>query len=63
MQILSTLLAAASLAAMVEGHGYFTSPKARQPGPLYKSICGEQIYNNMLGSINVRNSTKRTHLH
>jgi len=52
MQLTLSLLTAATMAALVNGHGYFTSPGARQPGTAYQKSCGMQAYYNMVGSIN-----------
>lgn len=52
MKVVSALFAAAGLAAMADAHGYFVTPTARKPGALFASICSEQAYYNMEGSIN-----------
>lgn len=38
--------------ALANAHGYFVSPKAREPGPAYQKSCGMQAYNMMSGDIN-----------
>lgn len=52
MQLTLSLLTAASMAALANAHGYFTSPGARQPGTAFQKSCGMQAYYNMVGSIN-----------
>lgn len=52
MQLIASLLAASSLAALANAHGYFVTPKARQPGPAFQKACGMQAYYNMGGDIN-----------
>ncbi|KAJ1337881.1 lytic polysaccharide monooxygenase [Microdochium nivale] len=41
-----TLLALASLATTVLGHGYVMSPPGRKPGPAMAAACGQQMFNN-----------------
>ncbi|KAK5175745.1 uncharacterized protein LTR77_000884 [Saxophila tyrrhenica] len=52
MKFTLAFLTAASMAALTNAHGYFTSPGARQPGEAYQKSCGMQAYYNMRGSIN-----------
>ncbi|KAK5130170.1 hypothetical protein LTR08_002424 [Meristemomyces frigidus] len=42
----------ASMAALANAHGYFTSPAGRVPGALFQSECGMQAYYQMSGDIN-----------
>jgi predicted carbohydrate-binding protein with CBM5 and CBM33 domain len=46
------LFSATGLAALANAHGYFESPKGRQPGTTFQDACGMQAYYNMEGSIN-----------
>ena len=41
----TTVTALTSILTLVSAHGYFQSPKGRQPGEVFKSACGEQAYN------------------
>jgi hypothetical protein len=52
MKFLLSALLAASAATLTNAHGYFTSPKARQPGPVFEAACGQQAYDNMAADIN-----------
>jgi hypothetical protein len=52
MKLTLTLLTAAGMVAFTNAHGYFVSPKGRQPGSMYEKVCGQQAYYNMVGSIN-----------
>lgn len=47
-----TTASALAMAALANAHGYFQSPKGRQPGTAMKSACGEQAYNMMASDIN-----------
>lgn len=52
MQLIASLFAAASMAALANAHGYFVTPTARQPGPAFQAACGMQAYYQMSGDIN-----------
>lgn len=52
MKLLLSVMLAASAATLTNAHGYFTSPKARQPGPAFEAACGQQAYDNMAADIN-----------
>ena len=52
MKISLAVLTAASMAALANAHGYFTSPKGRQPGTAYQKSCGMQAYYAMSSDIN-----------
>ena len=52
MHFTSSLVAAASMAALANAHGYFQDPVGRPPGTAYQAACGMQAYYNMEGSIN-----------
>lgn len=52
MKLLLSVWLAASTASLANAHGYFTSPKGRQPGQAFQNACGLQAYNNMAGDIN-----------
>ncbi|KAK3675917.1 hypothetical protein LTR78_004109 [Recurvomyces mirabilis] len=52
MQLIHSLLAAASLATLANAHGYFVTPKARQPGTAFQQSCGMQAFYQMSGDIN-----------
>ncbi|KAH8166992.1 hypothetical protein CIB48_g1224 [Xylaria polymorpha] len=41
--MLSTLIQLASLAALVQGHGYISSPAMRMPGDATKAACGGSV--------------------
>ena len=48
MQFTTSLLATmASMTALANAHGYFSSPVGRQPGALFTSECGMQAYYQM----------------
>ncbi|KAK3704897.1 hypothetical protein LTR37_013588 [Vermiconidia calcicola] len=40
------------MAGLANAHGYFETPKARQPGPAFQKACGMQAYYAMSGDIN-----------
>lgn len=48
---LSIILTAATMAALANAHGYFVTPKARQPGTAFADACSMQAFYNMEGSI------------
>jgi hypothetical protein len=52
MKLLFSVWLAASAATLINAHGYFTSPKARQPGSAFEKACGQQAYDNMAADIN-----------
>ncbi|TKA72675.1 hypothetical protein B0A55_06282 [Friedmanniomyces simplex] len=52
MHITAAIFAAAAMASLAEAHGYFVTPKARQPGPAFQAACGMQAYYQMSGDIN-----------
>jgi hypothetical protein len=52
MRLTATIVAAASMAALANAHGYFTSPKGRQPGSKFEEVCGQNAYNMMAADIN-----------
>jgi hypothetical protein len=52
MKLLLSIWLATSAATLTNAHGYFTSPKARQPGPAMEKACGQQAYDNMASDIN-----------
>jgi len=52
MQFTLSVMAAASMAALANAHGYFVTPKGRVPGTTFQDECGMQAYYNMEGSIN-----------
>ncbi|KAK5739658.1 hypothetical protein LTR17_005142 [Elasticomyces elasticus] len=52
MKFIATLMAAASIATFADAHGYFVSPKARAPGPVFQKACGMQAFYQMSGDIN-----------
>jgi predicted carbohydrate-binding protein with CBM5 and CBM33 domain len=52
MKLTLSIALTTSLAALTNAHGYFVSPKARQPGPAYEKSCGTQAFNMMSGDIN-----------
>ena len=52
MKVLLSIWLATSAATLANAHGYFTSPKARQPGPAMEAACGQQAFDNMASDIN-----------
>ncbi|KAK1040762.1 hypothetical protein LTR33_015772 [Friedmanniomyces endolithicus] len=52
MQITAAIFASAAMASLADAHGYFVTPKARQPGPAFQVACGMQAYYQMSGDIN-----------
>lgn len=48
---LAVAITAASMAALANAHGYFVTPKARQPGTAFADACSMQAFYNMEGSI------------
>ena len=52
MKLLHSVWLAAGAATLANAHGYFTSPKARQPDPAFLAACRQQAYDNMAADIN-----------
>lgn len=52
MHFTAALFGLASVTALANAHGYFVTPKGRQPGTAFQDACGMQAYYNMEGSIN-----------
>ncbi|KAK4621137.1 uncharacterized protein CLAFUR5_10447 [Fulvia fulva] len=52
MKTTTTLTALAGTFTLTNAHGYFQSPKGRQPGDVFRSACGEHAYNMMASDIN-----------
>ncbi|KAJ5834079.1 Chitin-binding domain 3 [Penicillium robsamsonii] len=46
MKHFTPALAFASMISLVNGHGFVTSPKARQPGTEMETACGKQVVSN-----------------
>lgn len=46
MKSFTSALAFASIVSLVNGHGFVTSPKARQPGTAMGAACGQQVLSN-----------------
>ncbi|KXG50642.1 Chitin-binding, domain 3 [Penicillium griseofulvum] len=46
MKHFTSALALASIVSLVNGHGFVTSPKARQPGTAMEAACGKQVVSN-----------------
>ncbi|CAG8893621.1 unnamed protein product [Penicillium egyptiacum] len=66
MKHFTSALAVASIVSLVNGHGFVTSPKARQPGTAMGAACGQQVlsnqgsdkYGNIQGELQVASSQK-----
>ncbi|CAG8167738.1 unnamed protein product [Penicillium nalgiovense] len=64
MKQFTSALAIASIVSLVNGHGFVTSPKARQPGTAMGDACGQQVlsnqnsdkYGNIQGELQVASS-------
>jgi hypothetical protein len=46
MKQFTSALAIASIVSLVNGHGFVTTPKARQPGTAMGAACGQQVLSN-----------------
>ncbi|KAJ5184435.1 Chitin-binding domain 3 [Penicillium cf. griseofulvum] len=69
MKNFTPALAFASIISLVNGHGFVTSPKARQPGTAMEAACGKQVvsnqgsdkYGNIQGELQVASSQSDYH--